>query len=125
MTTYDPEAPQRERKALFQGLFVTFVVQSMITATVGLVANATGADSIEEALLLTSFLGSCLLAYGTLALLHFYESLDAVTWSDDNAMLLNTGCGIATLFGFLFQFYYDRRRTRRLLESGEEGDDDV
>src|SRR5438309_1255798 len=58
MTTYDPEAPQRERKALFQGLFVTFAIQSMITAAVGVISITTGQESLGEAMLLTSFVAT-------------------------------------------------------------------
>lgn len=74
-------------------------------------------------MLLTSSLGTSLLAYGTLALLHFREMLDAITWSEANATLLTILCGVATVAGFGFQFYADRRRTRRLQErTGEDND---
>ena len=46
MTTYDPDAPHRERKALFHGLLVTFAIQSMITAAVGVMSNTTGQESL-------------------------------------------------------------------------------
>jgi hypothetical protein len=74
-------------------------------------------------MLLTSFLGACLLAYGTLALLHFHDALDAIAWTDANSTLLTVACGIATFLGFAFQFYFDRRRARRL-QDGDEGEDD-
>ena len=72
---------------------------------------------------LTSFLGAALLAYGTLALLHYHELLDALTWSGENATLLSVLCGIATLFGFAFQFYAERRRARRRSEEEDDGED--
>ena len=55
MTRFDPEAPQRERAALFQGLVVTFAIQSMITAGIGLIANASSHNSTGGMLLLASF----------------------------------------------------------------------
>ncbi len=58
MTTYDPEAPHREREALFHGLFVTFAIQSLITAAVGVMSNSTGQESLGEAMLLTSFVAT-------------------------------------------------------------------
>jgi hypothetical protein len=74
---------------------------------------------------LTSLLGAALLAYGTLALLNYRETLDAISWSDENAKLLSILCGIATLFGFAFQFYFERRRARRRKEAEEGGDGDA
>jgi hypothetical protein len=74
---------------------------------------------------LTSLLGTALLAYGTLALLHFHEMLDAIAWSEDNTTLLTILCGAATLFGFGFQFFFDRWRTRRRKEREDKGEGDV
>ena len=74
-------------------------------------------------MVLTSLLGASLLAYGTLALLNYHEILDAISWSDENAKLLSILCGTATLFGFAFQFYFDRRRARR--EGADQGGGDV
>jgi hypothetical protein len=76
-------------------------------------------------MVLTSLLGASLLAYGTLAILHYHEILDTIAWSETNVMLLTIVCGAATLFGFLFQFYHDRRRSRRLREDEGESDDGV
>ncbi|MBM3994206.1 MAG: hypothetical protein FJ303_08645 [Planctomycetes bacterium] len=69
---------------------------------------------------LTSFTGTILLAYATLALLHFNDVLDAVTWSDDNAQLLSILCGIAAFAGFAFQFSIDRASAK----DKEKADDD-
>ena len=66
---------------------------------------------------LTSFLGSALLAYAELALLHYYGMVDAFAWGDEHYVLLNSICGGITLFGFLFQFLLDRRQIR----SGQGG----
>lgn len=72
----------------------------------------------------TSFAGSVLIAYGTLALLHYREIIDAVAWSDDNSLMLTIGCGIATLAGFAFQFFVERRHQRKLRERDEDEDED-
>ena len=74
---------------------------------------------------LTSLLGASLLAYGTLALMHFHETIDSLAWSTENATLLTILCGAATLFGFAFQFFFDRRCTRRRKQRQDEGDDDI
>jgi hypothetical protein len=71
---------------------------------------------------LTSFLGTTLLAYGILALLHYRETIDAVAWSEENALLLTILCGVGSLFGFGFQFFLDRRRERKRKEEEEEED---
>lgn len=71
---------------------------------------------------LTSFMGAACLAYGALALLSYQETLDAVCWTDENSMLLNIVCGVATLLGFVCQMLFDRWRTRRLRD--REDDDD-
>jgi hypothetical protein len=71
----------------------------------------------------TSFAGSILVVYPTLALLHYREIIDAVTWSDENSLLLTITCVVATLVGFAFQFLIERRRQRKQRES-EKGDDD-
>jgi hypothetical protein len=71
----------------------------------------------------TSFAGSVLVTYGTLALLHYRELIDAVAWSEENGLLLSIVCGVATLVGFAFQFYVERRRQRKERER-DEGDDE-
>ena len=76
-------------------------------------------------MMFTSLLGSSLLVYATLALLHFREFLDAVAWADQNTLTLNLLCGCMTLFGFTFQFFFDRWRLRRRKERGEQGSDDL
>ena len=73
---------------------------------------------------LTSFLGSVLMAYGTLALLHYHEVMDALGWADKNATLLSILCGVATFFGFLFQVYFERRRVRLARENDPDGDEE-
>jgi len=72
---------------------------------------------------LTSFLGSTLVAYGTLALLHYHETLDAIGWADENSKLLSILCGAATFVGFLFQFFFERWRKRRERDDADEEDD--
>jgi hypothetical protein len=74
-------------------------------------------------MMLTSFMGAACLAYGSLALLNYQESLDAVCWCDENTMLLNITCGGAMLAGFTWQLLFDRWRTRRLREREEEDSD--
>lgn len=73
---------------------------------------------------LTSFLGSALLAYGTLALLHYHDVMDAVVWAGENAMLLNILCGAGTLLGLAFQVRSERRRLRKLRESEEDDEEE-
>lgn len=70
---------------------------------------------------LTSFLGGTLLAYGTLALLHYHEAIDAIGWADNNATLLTILCGLLTIIGFITQFLFDSRRARCENED-EDGD---
>ena len=76
-------------------------------------------------MLLTSLLGSVLLAYGILALLHYHVWLDAVCWTGENQTMLTILCGVGTLFGFGFQFFFDRWRARRRRERDEDGDEDM
>ena len=74
---------------------------------------------------LTSWLGSSLLVYGTLALLNYRELIDAVAWSEANALTLNIICGAMTLCGGGFQFFFDRSRMRRRQDRQEDGRDDI
>jgi hypothetical protein len=74
---------------------------------------------------LTSLLGAVLLTYGVLALLHYYECVDAIVWSDANATLLSIVCGGGTLVGFLCQFYLERRRARKLKEQADDDEDSI
>ncbi len=72
----------------------------------------------------TSFAGSILVAYGTLALLHYRDAIDAVAWSEENSLMLTIICGVATLVGFAFQFYVERRQQRKQRERDEEDEDE-
>ncbi len=72
---------------------------------------------------LTSFLGATLLAYGTLALMHYHEALDAIGWADTNATFLSVLCGLATFGGFVFQLLFERWRKRREREDEDEEQD--
>lgn len=74
---------------------------------------------------LTSLLGASLLIYGTLALMHYHEAMDAIAWSDDNTTLLTSICLGSAAFGFVFQFLFDRWRIRRRREREEDGDEDL
>ena len=76
-------------------------------------------------MVLTSLLGSSLLVYGTLALLHYRETMDALAWSEQNTLTLNILCSSLTLVGLAFQFVFDRWRTRRRKERAEAGGDDL
>ena len=76
-------------------------------------------------MLLTAVFGAALLAYGVLALVHYREWVDAVAWSEENATLLTVLCGGGALFGFAFQFFFDRWRARKRRETDEVGDDDM
>ena len=69
---------------------------------------------------LTSFAGSVISAYGILALLHYHETLDAVSWADEHTMRLNILCGVSAVCGFGCQFLLDRRRRRRRREEHED-----
>ena len=55
-------------------------------------------------MVLTSLLGSSLLVYGTLALLHYRETMDALAWSEQNTLTLNILCGSLTLVGRRLHF---------------------
>jgi hypothetical protein len=70
---------------------------------------------------LTSFLGTLLIAYGTLALLHYHEVFDALGWANESATLLAVLCGAATLIGFIFQLMFNRWQARRNGDGEEEG----
>lgn len=74
---------------------------------------------------LTSLLGAALLAYASLALMHYHEMLDAIAWSEVNASLLSILCGVGALLGFAFQFFRERRRARRLREAEADNEDDM
>jgi MFS family permease len=63
-------------------------------------------------MVLTSMAGTLLSAYGTLALLHRFEVLDAVSWADQHNVLLNWLWGALSLLGLLVQFVLERRRIR-------------
>jgi hypothetical protein len=71
---------------------------------------------------LTSFLGTTLLGYGILALLHYHEALDALGWAETNASFLTILCGLFTFTGFAFQIMFERWRKRRDLDEEEEED---
>ena len=74
--------------------------------------------------LLASLLGVSLLAYGALALLHYFDVIDAVAWATENSLWLTILCTIATLVGFAFQFLFDRWRANQRKEREERGEDD-
>jgi hypothetical protein len=74
---------------------------------------------------LTSFLGSCFLLYGGLALLNYRELIDAAAWTNANTAILNVTCVGMALFGLAFQFLFDRYRIRRKKERQDEGSDDL
>jgi hypothetical protein len=71
-------------------------------------------------MILTSLLGASLLVYATLALVHYYEFIDVVTWSEENSLMLNSACGIITFIGFVCQFLLNRGQKKRA-HSDEEG----
>lgn len=73
----------------------------------------------------TSFVGSVLLAYGILALLHYREVIDAVAWSDENSLSLSIACGSATFLGFCFQWYVDRRWRRKKHDDDDDAEKGV
>jgi hypothetical protein len=76
-------------------------------------------------MILTSLLGVAFIGYGALAILHYYELLDAITWSEGNGTLLTAVCAATSLFGFAFQFLCERRRQRRRKEREEKGEVDA
>jgi hypothetical protein len=67
---------------------------------------------------LTSLAGTVLMGYAALSLLNHYATVDTVAWTGQGTVLLNWICGLFALLGFGFQFYLDRRRSKR-----ERGDD--
>jgi MFS family permease len=75
---------------------------------------------------LTSFLGTTVIAYGTLALLNYWEVLDSVAWTDEYSLLLTIGCVGATVVGFVVQLLmYRWRERRRRKEEEEENENDM
>jgi MFS family permease len=73
---------------------------------------------------LTSLIGTLLIAYSTLCLLDGWRVLDAVNYSRQNALLLNGGCGAATVVGVLLQFLLERQRRRKARALAQEAEDD-
>jgi hypothetical protein len=63
-------------------------------------------------MVLTSLTGVLLILYSVLALGDKFGKLDAVLWSDRNAITLNALCAAMTLSGFLVQFVADWLRKR-------------
>ncbi len=72
---------------------------------------------------LTSFLGSAVVVYGTLALMHYHEAMDALGWAETNATFLTLLCAAMSVVGFVVQFWFERRRMRREREHDEEEGD--
>jgi hypothetical protein len=64
-------------------------------------------------MVLTSLAGSILMAYSGLCLADRLGKLDAVPWSEKQALLLNWACGLLTLIGFTFQIVSERRRAKK------------
>ena len=69
---------------------------------------------------MTSLLGATILVYAGLAFLNQRGALDAPTWSDQGATLLNWICGLMAVLGFAFQFLFDRRGRSRADDDVEE-----
>jgi hypothetical protein len=63
-------------------------------------------------MVLTSLTGVLLILYSVLALADKFGKLDAVLWSERNAVTLNAVCAAMTLGGFLVQFVADWLRKR-------------
>src|SRR5258707_7006233 len=76
-------------------------------------------------MILTSWLGASLLAYGILALLHYHVWLDAVAWSEEHQTLLTVLFGVGTLIGFGVQFFFERWRARRRRKHEEDSDENI
>ncbi len=76
---------------------------------------------------LTSLAGVVLMAYGSLALLDKLERLDAVAWSEQRALLLNTIVGLLALGGFVTQFVAEwvRGRLAKKKDDAKESTDEV
>jgi len=69
-------------------------------------------------MVLTSLAGSILMAYSSLCLADRLGKLEAVAWSEKQALLLNWACGLLTLLGFTFQILSERRRARKQAGAG-------
>jgi MFS family permease len=72
---------------------------------------------------LTSFVGALLVVYSGLCLADKLDKLDSVSWASDQGALLNWLCGTLTLFGFVVQFFLERRRLRKQRENEDEEDE--
>jgi hypothetical protein len=62
---------------------------------------------------LTSLAGTLLMGYAGLSLAETLGRFDSASWAEQNALILNIGCGTATLLGLVVQFLLDRRRRYR------------
>jgi hypothetical protein len=72
----------------------------------------------------TSFIGTLLIAYSGLCLLHQLRFLDAVTWSTRNGALLNWTCAAVACMGVLIQFLLERRRKRKSSHTEDDEEED-
>jgi hypothetical protein len=70
-------------------------------------------------MVLTSMVGTLLVAYCALCLLDRIGTLNSVQWADSNAVLLNWLCGSGAILGVLSQFLLERRRLRKKREKEE------
>ena len=71
-------------------------------------------------MILTSFLGTMLIAYCGLCLLDRSGTLKAVPWAAAHGVLLNWLCGSGAIVGVLTQFLLERRRIRKKKEQEEK-----
>jgi MFS family permease len=84
----------------FQQPVVTFLVSGLVCICLFRIGM----------MVLTSFLGSLLMGYCGLAIMHHQGTLDAITWSSQGASMFSWVCGLLTVLGFLVQLVMERRR---------------
>lgn len=71
-------------------------------------------------ILLSSLIGTLLMAYSLLWLLDTMGKLDAIEFATKKPVLLNWSCGGVALVGLLFQVAIERRRRRKKRDEEEE-----
>lgn len=74
-------------------------------------------------IVLSSLIGTLLMAYSLLWLLDTLKKLDAIEFATKKPVLLNWCCGGVTLLGLIIQVAIERRRRRRNRDDAEEDEE--
>jgi MFS family permease len=69
---------------------------------------------------LTAFAGSLIALHSGLCCADLWGKMEAVSWAEDHAVLLNWICAVLTLSGLLVQIGLERRRARKQKEAEEQ-----